>query len=58
MLRLDAQFPVILLLLLLAKVAQAAIGPVGVLHITNEILAPDGFGRSVIAAGGGKPQGV
>nr|QPA20088.1 laccase 5 [Amylostereum areolatum] len=45
-------------LFLLASVstgALAAIGPVTDLHITNEVLSPDGFSRETVVAGGTVP---
>lgn len=41
--------------LLFVPFAHAAIGPVGTLRIVNENLAPDGFNRTVITAGGRTP---
>lgn len=38
-----------------AVVVNAAIGPVADLHITNENMAPDGFNRTVVVAGGTMP---
>ena len=38
-----------------ANLVRAAIGPVGDLRITNEDLAPDGFNRTVVVAGGSLP---
>nr|AFD97050.1 laccase 1 [Coprinus comatus] len=35
-----------------ATLAMAAIGPVADLHIVNRIIAPDGFNRSAVLAGG------
>ncbi len=44
-----------LTLLIFANLVKAAIGPVADLHITNEVLAPDGFNRTIVAAGGTLP---
>lgn len=44
-----------LILPCLVVVAQAAIGPITDLHITNRFMAPDGFNRSVAVAGGALP---
>ena len=41
--------------LLFVPFAHAAIGPVGTLRLVNENLAPDGFNRTVITAGGRTP---
>ena len=36
-------------------VSRTAIGPIAALRLTNVNMAPDGFNRSVIAAGGTVP---
>ena len=46
---------VVLPLLPFAIVANAAIGPSGTLRLTNPVLAPDGFNRTVVAANGKVP---
>ena len=44
-----------LAILLDATATRAAVGPIGNLHLTNVNMAPDGFNRSVVAAGGAVP---
>ncbi|KAG6849322.1 hypothetical protein H0H93_009464 [Arthromyces matolae] len=46
---------VLFALLLLCAAVEGAIGPIADLHISNEILAPDGFDRSTVVAGGTFP---